>query len=105
MKTFEGFCLYLSVCIGQGYAGANTMSSERVAAASTFQNHAEHAHYFHCAIHCLIVSASKAVSILPVQHAQEIAHDISKCFRSSVKITDLLKDCIKKSDNTQSLKK
>lgn len=101
MKTVEGFGLDFSVCIGQGYDGASTVSSERVGATSTFQNHAEHVHHFHCAMHCLNVSASKAVSILPVQYVQEIVLDKSKYFSSSAKRTDLLN----KSDNTISKEK
>lgn len=105
LKTMEEFSLDLSLCVGQGYDGASTMSGKRVGAASTFKKHAPHAHYFHCAMHCLNLSASKVVSILPVQHAQEIVRDISTCFRSSAKRTDLLKACIDKSDNTQTAKK
>jgi len=44
------------------YDGASAMASERVGASATFLQHTPLAFYFHCASHCLNLSASQAVS-------------------------------------------
>ena len=59
LKTVKDFGLDISICVGQGYDGASTMSGKCLGAAKTFQNQAQHGQYFHCAMHCLNLSASK----------------------------------------------
>lgn len=86
--------LDLSACVGQSYDGASVLSSERVGAASCFQEVAPHAYYQHCAMHCLNLSASKTIDVPSISHAQSVVHDTASCFRSSAKRTELLKTCI-----------
>jgi hypothetical protein len=91
----------LSDCIAQGYDGAKNFSSDRIGAAAIFMKQAPHAHYFHCAMHCLNLSASQAVSVPAIRHAQDIVQEVSACFRSSAKRTDLLKSCIAEAEDTR----
>ena len=60
--------------------------------------------YFHCAMHCLNLSASRTISIPAIQQAQAVIKNISACFRSSAKRTDLLKSCINQDDNAKKSK-
>ena len=55
--------LNLSRCVGQGYDGASVLASDRVGASSKFCSESNHAYYFHCAMHCLNLSAMKTVSV------------------------------------------
>ena len=91
--------LNLSTCVGQGYDGAANLSSERVGAAARFQDDAPTAHYYHCSMHCLNLSASKAVSVPAIRHAEDIVKATTSCFRSSAKRTDLLTSCITQADD------
>lgn len=93
--------LNLTWCVGQGYDGASTLSSQRVGAAQRFMERAESAHYFHCAMHCLNLSAMKAISIPAVRHAEDVVSDTVSCFRSSAKRSALLKSRIEKCDDTR----
>ena len=74
-------------------------------AAANVLKQAPHAYYFHCAMHCLNLIASKAVTVPAIQHAQVIVRDVLACFRSSAKRTELLKTCIQKADDTRISKK
>ena len=93
--------LDLAACVGQGYDGASALSSQRVGAAQRFQERAVNAHYFHCSMHCLNLSAMKAISIPSLRHAQDVVSDAVSCFRSSAKRSALLKCCIEKCDDTR----
>jgi predicted short-subunit dehydrogenase-like oxidoreductase (DUF2520 family) len=62
------------------------------------------AQYFHCAMHCLNLSAMKAISIPTVRHAQEVVRDVVSCFCSSAKRSALLKACIDECEDTLILK-
>ena len=95
----------MTSCVGQGYDGASTMAGVRGGAAATVLQQAPHAYYFHCTMHCLNLSASKAVTVPAIQHAQVVVIDVSACFRSSAKRTELLKTCIQKADDTRISKK
>ena len=77
------------------------MSSNRFGAAATFKKEAPMAMYFHCAMHCLNLSASRTISIPAIQQAQAVIKDIPACFRSSAKRTDLLESCINQDDNAK----
>ena len=64
--------LNLSRCVGQGYDGASVLTSNRVAASSKLHSKSNHACYFHCAMHCLILSTMKAVSVPAIRNAYGI---------------------------------
>ena len=49
--------LSLEQCVGPRYDGATSMASDCVGVAAHFKQSAEHAHYFHCAMHRLNHSA------------------------------------------------
>lgn len=97
--------LPLETCVAQGYDGASSMSSERVGAAANFKLSATHAHYFHCAMHRLNLSAASTVQVPGIKHALDIVQETSTFFHSSAKRNELLKDCIEKSDDTRISKK
>jgi len=61
---------------------------------------AANAQYFHWAMHCLNLSAMKAISVTSVRHAQDVSEAVS-CFRSSAKRSALLKACIENYDDTR----
>ncbi len=105
LKTVAALGLDMTSCVGQGYDGASTMAGARGGAAANVLKQAPHAYYFHCAMHCLNLSAPKAVTVPAIQHAQVIVRDVSACFRSSAKRTELLKTCIQKSNDTRISKK
>ena len=93
--------LNLSTCVGQGYDGASALSSERVGAAARFLVDAPNAPYYHCAMHCLNLSAAKAVSNPAIRHAQDIIKETTTCFRSSAKRMELLKAFIADADDNR----
>ena len=77
--------LNLSRCVGQGYDGASVLASDRVDATSKFRSESNHAYYFHCAMHCLNLSAMKAVSVPAIRNAQNTIKQVITCFKSSSK--------------------
>ena len=93
--------LDLSTCVGQGYDGAANLASERVGASAKFREAAPSAQYFHCYMHCLNLSASKAVAVPAIRHAEDIIRTTTKFFRSSAKRTDCLKACIDQAEDTR----
>ena len=97
--------LPLETCVAQGYDGASSMSSERVGAAANFKLLATNAHYFHCATHRLNLSAASTVQVPAIKHALDIVQETSSFFHSSAKRTELLIDCIEKTDDTRISKK
>ena len=96
-------CLQLDLtkCIGQGYDGASSMAGQRAGAAARFEVEAPDAHYYHCAMHCLNLSSAKAITVQSIRQAQDVIKDITSCFRSSAKRTDLLKSCIHDEEDTR----
>lgn len=93
--------LSLEQCVGQGYDGATSMASERVGVAAHFKKSAEHAHYFHCAMHRLNLSAASAVTNPNIRHALDVIQELSSFFQTSAKCTTLLQDCIESADDTR----
>ena len=89
LQTVGKLGLSLSSCVGQGYDGTAALSSERVGAAACIKEVAAHAHYFHCSMHCLNLSASKAVIIPALRHTEDIVKEASSFFKSSAKRTDV----------------
>ena len=63
-------------------------------AAAVFKQEAPNAEYFHCAMHSLNLSASKAVTVIEVQQAQDVVKETTSCFKQSAKRMSLLKSCI-----------
>ena len=59
--------LDLSSCVGQGYDGASVMASNHVGTAAVFKQEAPNAEYFHCVMHSLNLSASKAVTVIEMK--------------------------------------
>jgi len=105
IRVVTSYGIPLETCVAQGYDGASSMSSERVGAAANFKLSATHAQYFHCAMHRLNLSAASTVQVPAIKHALDIVQETSTFFRSSAKRTELLKDCIAKSDDTRISKK
>ena len=105
LKKMKQLGLDLNCCIAQGYDGASTMSSERVGVSAVFRNEAPLAHYFHCVMHCLNLTASKAIKVPGIRHAEDIVEEVSRFFRSSAKRTDLLKSLIEQGKSEVKLKK
>jgi hypothetical protein len=103
LRVIRDLGLEISHCVGQGYDGASALSSKRFGAAQRFPEKAANAHYFHYAMHCLNLSAMKAISI-PSRHAQEVVSDVVSCFRSRSKRSALLKACIEEYEDTRILK-
>lgn len=101
LRIVTSLGLDLSICVGQGYDGASAMASERVGASSAFLHYAPLAFYFHCASHCLNLSAAQSVSVPSVSQAQAVVKEVSNCFRSSAKRTQLLKECISNAEDTR----
>ena len=66
------------------------MASERSGVTSIVQNESPLAYYFHCAMHCLNLSASAAVKVSAIQNAEKVARKIVKMFKASAKKTALL---------------
>ena len=83
--------LNLSRCVGQGYDGASVIASDRVGASSKFRSESNHAYYFHCATHCLNLSAMKAVLVPAIRNAHDTIKQVVTCFKSSSKRTSWLK--------------
>ena len=82
--------LNLSRRVGQGYDGAFVLASDRVGASSKFRSESNHANYFLCAMHCLNLSAKKAVSVPAIRNAHDTIKQVVTCFKSSSKRTSLL---------------
>ena len=97
--------LNLSRCVGQGYDGASVLASDRVGASSKFRSESNHAYYFHCAMHCLNLSAMKAVSVPAIRNAHYTIKQVVTCFKSSSERTSLLKSTIRNEHDTRISKK
>lgn len=101
LRIVKELGLALANCVGQGYDGASALSSQRTGASQRFMEEATNAHYFHCSMHCLNLSAAKAATTPSVRHAQEIVKEAVSFFRSSAKRSGLLKKCIEKCEDTR----
>jgi len=80
--------------VGQGYDGASAMASDRVGVAANIKAVAPLADYFHCAMHALNLSCSRAVSVVEIRHAQDVIKDLTRFF-DSAKRTDHLTSIVK----------
>ena len=77
------------------------MASELSGVTSVVQNESPLVYYFHCAMHCLNLSASAAVKVSAIQNAENIARKVVKMFKASTKKTALLNCCINKDLSNQ----
>ena len=68
-------------CVGQGYDGASPMSSEKIGAAAYVKKAALLADYFHCASHCLNLSASKTLKVLALSCCLDTVKKVVSFFR------------------------
>ena len=68
---------------------------------SIVQNESPLAYYFHCAVHCLNLSASAAAKVSAIQNAENVARKMIKMFKTSAKKTALLKSRIKEDVSSQ----
>lgn len=93
--------LDLHACVGQGYDGASCMASQRIGASALFLEAAPHAHYFHCASHCLNLCAAQSTSVASVRNALTVVKETTNFFNSSAKRNGILRDCIAKSDDNR----
>ena len=73
--------LDLKYLVGQGYDGAASMSSERVGVCSVIKAAAPLADYFHCCMHALNLSCSRATKIPAIRHCMDDIKDINDFFR------------------------
>ena len=71
-------------CVGQSYDGAAAMASERSGVTSIVHNESPLADYFHCAMHCLNLSASAAVKVSAIQNAENVARKVVNIFKAGV---------------------
>jgi hypothetical protein len=86
--------LSLATLVGQGNDGASSMSSERVGVAAHIKAIAPLADYYHCAMHALNLSCSRAVSVTEMRHTQDVLQDMTNFFRYA-KRNDFLADIVK----------
>ena len=77
------------------YDGAAAIARERSGVTSIVQNESPLAYSFHCAMHCLNLSASAAAKVSAIQNAENVARKVVKTFNTRAKQTALLKSCIK----------
>ena len=96
--------LDLSFCVGQGYDGASAMSSEQIGAAATVKKVAPLADYFHCASHCLNLSASKTLKVLPLSCCLDTVKKVVTFFQSA-KRNKVLLESIALENNDQRKRK
>ena len=73
--------LDLQYLVGQGYDGAASMSSERVGVCSFIKSAAPLADYFHCCMHALNLSCSRAAKIPAIRHCMDDIKDINNFFK------------------------
>ena len=73
--------LDLKYLIGKGYDGAASMSSERVGVCSVIKTAAPLADYFHCCMHALNLSCSRATKIPAIRHCMDDIKDINNFFK------------------------
>lgn len=61
----------VQMCVGQGYVGASTVSSQARGAAARVLEANPRAAYIHCALHCLnlVLVASCKLPVVPDLHA------------------------------------
>ena len=71
------------------------MASERSGVTSIVQNKSPLAYYFHCATHCLNLSAFTAVKVSAKRNPKNVARKVAKMFKTKAKKTAFLKSCIK----------
>ena len=71
----------LKYLIGQGCDGVASMSSERVDVCSVIKTAAPLADYFHCCMHALNLSCSRATKIPAIRHCMDDIKDISNFFK------------------------
>ena len=55
------------------------MAGERSGVTSVVQNESPLAYYFHCAKHCINLSACAAVKVSAIQNAENVAQEWLKC--------------------------
>ena len=72
--------LDMQYLVGQGYDGAASMSSERVGVCSVIKTAAPLADYFHCCMHALNISCSRATKIPATRHCKDDIKDINNFF-------------------------
>ena len=77
------------------------MASERSGVTSVVQNESLLAHYFHCVMHCLNLSASTAIKVSAKQNVENVARKVVKIFKANAKKTALLQRCIKEDASSQ----
>jgi len=75
--------------VGQGYDGASTMSGQQAGVAAIVRERlAPLADYYHCAMHALNLSCSRAVTVTAIRHAQDIVTETTSFFGGSAKRND-----------------
>lgn len=99
LRTTTSLGLNLKNCVGQGYDGASAFAGQRSGVAKQILQVSRNAHYFHCAMHCLNLSATKTCTKKPIRHAHEVVNDTVTFFRSSAKRSDTLKSIINDSED------
>ena len=89
--------LNLGSCIGQGYDGAASLSSQAVGAAAEVKKAAPLAEYYHCVSHASSLSASKVLVVPVVRNAHDaVSHTVNFLSGSATKRTRLFQTCATK---------
>jgi len=81
LRHIKDFGLDLQYLVGQGYDGAALMSSERVGVCSVIKSATPLADYFHCCMHALNLSCSRATKIPTIRHCMDDIKDINNFFK------------------------
>ncbi|KAL5248895.1 hypothetical protein ACHWQZ_G017922 [Mnemiopsis leidyi] len=105
LSAVKALGLDLAKCVGQGYDGCSTMSSQRKGVAATFKTEADLAEYYHCVMHKLNLSAASVIKDANIQFAHAAVKKISKFFNASPKRVELLKKLIEDADDSRITRK
>ena len=81
------------------------MASDQSGVTSIVQNEFPLAYYFHCAMHCLNLSASASGKVSAMQNAENVVRKVVKMFKTKAKKTAWLKSCIKEDVSSQGERK
>ena len=95
LSTIRALNIPVEDCLGQGYDGAASMSSQRVGVQANILRHAPKAVYVHCAAHCLNLVVSHACSLQPIRNMIDKKTQVCLFFNYSPKRNGVLTAVIK----------
>ena len=89
LNALRDIGLNLFNLVGQGYDGASAMASERIGVAATVKEQARLADYYHCAMHCLNLSASQTCKVPEIRHCLDVIREMCTFFKYAKRRTYL----------------